>query len=466
MSLRTQTFILTLVFTTVACQAASSTLQPENQAERKILTRSIQRATYTPPPATSTTTPVPATPTQLPPSPTATWTATPTTVNGDADLQQRVFEALWEVIQQDYLYQDYNGLDWDQIYVEYSALIKGGLSDPAFYLRMEELVERLADDHSVFLGPEDARGEDSEYSGENDFVGIGVLTSLVPERNRLAIIVVFPHSPAEAAGIQPHDSILAVDGVPIVGEDGVRRNLLRGPEGSSMELTLQTPGQDPRQVRLRRGRVTGFVPIFSTLLATLDGKRIGYILLPTFSDQTIGDQFKAALEKFLADELVDGLVIDNRQNPGGADTVTRHVLGYFIKGNVGYFIDRTQQKRAFNILGADIKGSYNLPIVVLVGPNTASFGEIFAGILKDSGRAHIIGEPTDGNIELLWRYDFEDGSRAWIARETFRSLQNPDQDWEITGIIPDQIVLSNWDEYTLDTDPAVKAALSYFDNLH
>ncbi|UCH59044.1 MAG: PDZ domain-containing protein [Anaerolineales bacterium] len=463
MAIRTRTFILILVVATVACQSVNNMNQPGQQVENKSLSHSIQRATYTSPPATSTSTPVPATPTQIPPTPTTPWTATPTAVNGDADLQQSVFKALWGAIQQDYLYTDYNGLDWDQIFLDYSALIQGGLSDPAFYQSMGELVERLADDHSVFLTPMEARDEDAEYSGENDFVGIGILTSFVPERSRITIIVVFPNSPADLAGIQPHDSILAVDGVPIVGEEGVRRSLLRGPEGSSLELTLQTPGEEPRQVTVTRQRVTGPVPIISKELTTLRGKSIGYILLPTFSDQTVGDQFKLVLENFLTNDRVEGLVIDNRQNPGGADTVTRSILGHFIKGNVGYFVDRTVHKRAFNVLGADIHGSYNLPLVVLVGPNTASFGEIFTGILKDSRRAFIIGEPTEGNIELLWRYDFQDGSRAWIARETFRSLQNPDQDWELTGIIPDQIVPSSWDEYTVDTDPAIKAALDYFD---
>jgi hypothetical protein len=63
----------------------------------------------------------------------------------------------------------------------------------------------------------------------------------------------------------------------------------------------------------------------------------------------------------------------------------------------------------------------------------------------------------------MWGYDFEDGSRAWIARETFRPNNHPDQDWEKTGIIPDLVVSSQWDLVTLDTDPVVQAALQYFE---
>jgi len=60
-----------------------------------------------------------------------------------------------------------------------------------------------------------------------------VLTNLVPERERVVILLVFPGSPAEKAGLAPHDSILAVDGKPILDESGFRREYLRGPEGST-----------------------------------------------------------------------------------------------------------------------------------------------------------------------------------------------------------------------------------------
>ena len=104
-----------------------------------------------------------------------------------------------------------------------------------------------------------------------------------------------------------------------------------------------------------------------------------------------------------------------------------------------------------------------LPLVALVGPNTVSFGEIYSGVLRDMGRASIIGELTGGNVELLRGYDFEDGSRAWIANENFQPRNHPEQDWEASGIIPDITVASNWDEVTLQTDPAVQAALELLD---
>jgi hypothetical protein len=66
-------------------------------------------------------------------------------------------------------------------------------------------------------------------------------------------------------------------------------------------------------------------------------------------------------------------------------------------------------------------------------------------------------------MELLWGYDFEDGSRAWIAREAFLPLNFTNPDWEETGILPNVTIVTQWDEVTQETDPAIAAALDYFD---
>ena len=109
----------------------------------------------------------------------------------------------------------------------------------------------------------------------------------------------------------------------------------------------------------------------------------------------------------------------------------------------------------------DVNGSSMMPLAVLVGSVTASFGEIFSGVLQDIGRAYLIGTTTDGYVEILWGYDLEDGSQIWLAYETFRPMNHPDEDWEKTGITPDLTVAADFDEYTLQNDPAVLTALGY-----
>jgi carboxyl-terminal processing protease len=372
-----------------------------------------------------------------------------------------IFEELWQIVDQEYLYPDFNGLDWDAIYDEYLQRIEDGMSDQEFYLAMDEMIYRLGDDHSVFLSPEEVAEEDSLYAGEYEYIGLGMMLSAIPERQRAVVLFTFKDSPAEQAGLQPRDSILLVDDQPVLDEYGAIRESLRGEEGTQVNLTVQTPGQDPRQFTLTQSRIYGRTSVPYAILTSPGGKRIGYILLTTFSDSTVDDQVTDILGE-MTDDGIDALVIDNRLNEGGADTVLEGVLSLFTQGTVGYFVNR-DGREALRIKAHPKFGTQDLPLVVLVGPDTVSFGEIFAGILQDLQRAYLIGETTEGNIETLWGYDFEGGSRAWIAHDTFRPINNPDIDWEKTGIRPDQTIPVNWDEYTLEDDPAVQAALKYFD---
>jgi carboxyl-terminal processing protease len=202
-------------------------------------------------------------------------------------------------------------------------------------------------------------------------------------------------------------------------------------------LTVQRPGEAPRDVTLTRRRVAGFLPIDYCLVP---GTRIGYILLPTFLDETIADQTRAALQAMAP---LDGLVLDNRMNGGGLGSVTQEVLSLFTSGLQGYFVTR-EGRDPLDLLPEDIGGSQTVPLVVLVGVDTVSYGEILSGVLRLRGRAPIVGAPTLGNVEQLRRYDFEDGSRAWIASAAFEPLGQSSGIWENTGITPDVLVPTRW----------------------
>ena len=85
----------------------------------------------------------------------------------------------------------------------------------------------------------------------------------------------------------------------------------------------------------------------------------------------------------------------------------------------------------FTVTGTDMNGSQSVPLVVLVGPDSVSFGEIFPGILKDLGRAYLIGETSGRQCRNpVYSYNFSDGSLALLAHDTFRPLNDPNQNWE------------------------------------
>lgn len=431
-------------------------------------------ATETTVPPTSTTTPSPTpTPTPVPPAyiapqctetalatiPAATALAEPTpSLAANPELstpdQLAVLDDLVQTIEDVYLYPDFNGVDWSSLAAQTRTRIEGGMETEPFYLELETLVEDLGDEHSHFQSPAVVAASDAELAGTTDYVGIGLLIQPLPEKGRLTILSIFPGSPAEFGGLRPHDSILGIDGVPAVEGETSHAFLVRGPECSAVVLTVQTPGQEPRDVTFVRVRVTSPMPIFSRLVSTSDGSRIGYIFLPTFFDETIPGQVRQALEDF---GPLDGLILDNRMNGGGSSAVVEPILAFFTTGTVGHYVSRNS-RRPQEITANPIHNSQEVPLVVLVGEDTVSFGEIFSGALQDIGRARIVGQTTLGNVETLHGYNQPDGSRVWIAEESFEPLVS-DANWERDGILPDVEVVADWDTFTFETDPVVAAAV-------
>lgn len=394
--------------------------------------------------------PAPATP--LPPAELPPNTAVDAGVTQD---QLELYQAFIEDIEREYVYPDFNGVDWPAIKARYETLIAGGLTDDDFYYALNLVLYDLGDDHSYFESPEEADASDAEFAGNIDYVGIGVVVQAIPEAQRAAIVYTFPGGAAEEAGLRPHDSILLIDGQPILDESGAIRDIIRGEVDTELVLTVARPGEAPEALTLIRRRITGATPVDYCLMPAA---RIGYIFLPHLDDETIPGQVYDALDALTAGGPLAGLIIDNRQNGGGANTVLEDLLGLFTGGPQGFFVSRTES-RPFEIEPVDYAGSQTVPLVVLVGPDTVSYGEVMSGVLQAAGRATLIGQTSPGNVETMWAYTYRGGARAWIAHETF---QYPGQEaglWEETGIIPDLPVPVRWDLFTEATDPALAAAV-------
>jgi carboxyl-terminal processing protease len=316
---------------------------------------------------------------------------------------------------------------------------------------MSAMIAELGDEHSFFLSPLEVTESEAELRGDIQFVGVGIYGEPDFERQRLIVISTYPGSPAELGGIQDHDSILFIDEQPVKEEFS---KLMRGPQCSAVVLTVQSPGEAPRDVMLIRYAIQGDIPIDARLVSTSDGSKIGYIFIPSFFDETLPDQIKNALNEF---GPLDGLILDLRMNGGGSSSVTYPILEYFIHGQLGQFVSR-DSARSLEIKANEIQNSQTVPLIVMVSRDTVSFGEIFAGVMKDSGRAKIVGETSLGNVEVLHGFDFEDGSQVWLAAETFHSAFS-NTNWEETGIIPDVQAFAAWDTFYFETDPSVAAAV-------
>lgn len=374
--------------------------------------------------------------------------------------QQSIFDELWQTVNDTYIYPDFNGADWPAIKETYQAQIQESAPDDAFYGLMSQMIAELNDDHSYFMNPEDAHQQDLLYSGEDAFDGVGMFVYVMPEANGLMVAFTFPNGGAAEAGIRPHDIVLAADGQPTCCDDSGAElpYEIRGPAGTTVVLTVQTPGEPPREVEVMRGLVAGNAPVASEMI---DG-RIGYIFIPTLQDLTIGQQVETAWQALNTDGTLAGLIIDMRMNDGGQREVLQHLLKLFTTGTVGEFNSRSETG-SFSIQGRDVANSQNIPLVILIGEQTNSYAELFSGILQANGRATLIGQTSRGNVETTHRHDFADGSRAHIAAETFIPADAPDANWEETGIIPDIDVDQAWYEFaTPEQDQALSAAIEQF----
>jgi len=365
--------------------------------------------------------------------------------------QMRILREISNIVKDVYVYTDFNGKDWNEIESRYKEKVQSGLDTESFYREMQSMIDELGDEHSAFISPLEVEQADAQLKGDIEFVSVGIYGQPDLERERMIVISTYPGSPAEYAGIQHHDSILLVDGLPITEKSG---NHLRGPKCSAVVLTVQSPGEAPRAVMLIRTSIEGNIPIDARLISTPDGSKIGYIFIPSFFDETLPGQIENALNQF---GQLDGLILDVRLNSGGSSNVTYPILEYFANGRLGRFVSRADS-RPLTIEPNPIRNSQTVPLVIMVSKDTVSFGEIFAGVLKDSGRARIVGETSLGNVEVLHGYNFEDGSQLWIASETFYSAFS-DSNWEETGIIPDVQAFAEWDTFYFDTDPSIAAAL-------
>lgn len=454
----------------VAAVALPATATPRPNARPPATDTPRPAATATPAsgatraPGAPTSTPAPRATSRPGLTPTPVGSPEPAPTAKDTELQLRVFQDLWKTVRDNYIYEDFNGVDWNGLKAPTETKIKAGLKSSEFHALMSGLVESLNDDHSRFMSPQIVQEEQARVKGEQSYTGIGIQWDFNAEKRYVFVLVVYPDSPAEKAGIKAHDHILAVEGEPAVNDAGqpiVSR--VRGPEGSQVTITVRRPGGAPRDLTLTRAKVVAKTVVAGQILGPelAGSKRIGYIAMQTFYEDGIADQFRSALTNLMKGGNLDGLIIDIRNNGGGSLSELERTLNVLANGTMGSETTRSGAKRQLRARGEKIGNSQTVPLAILTSKSSVSAAEIFAGVLQAAKRAKTVGQTTAGNIEVLYTYKFEDGSQALIASETFRL---PDgANWEGRGVVADvPVPNSGWDEFTETTDPSIGAAAALF----
>ncbi|VAW43186.1 hypothetical protein MNBD_CHLOROFLEXI01-1975 [hydrothermal vent metagenome] len=372
-------------------------------------------------------------------------------------LPMAVFEQLVKIIDEQYVYENYNGADWEAITANYQVQVEAGLEGEAFWEAMDNMVGALNDEHSYFLSPDAVVEQDLLFSEQESYVGVGMFVRAVPEHDYSVVLFTFPNGPAHQTGIAAHDRLLAVDNEPICCDEAGHHfvDAIRGLEGTEVRLTIQTPGEAARDISVPRAPISGSAPIIVERLP----ENIGYLAVPTLQDPEIGEGVTTAWQTLNDDGALSGLVLDLRVNLGGDRRELYTILSLFTNGRLGLFQEPDRQTQLF-IEGQDILGSQTIPLVILVSEFTESNAEVLAGVLQEAERALVIGQTTRGNVEFIQAFDFADGSRAFIAIGKF--IPSSGSNWEETGIEPDVMIDQGWHEfYQLEDDLALQAAIKW-----
>lgn len=292
-----------------------------------------------------------------------------------------------------------------------------------YRMAIDGMLQELGDPHSVFMTSKDY--EDLRVQTQGEYGGIGIQ---IAQRNGwTTVLAPLPGTPGERAGLRAGDAIIEVDGESTRGwsEDEAVKNL-RGPRGSKVEIKVARPGvDDPIPFSITRAEIH----LESVTTAYMLPGNVGYVQLNVFSESSL-EEVRTTIDGLRA-EGATGVILDMRGNPGGLLDSGIEITDLFLER--GQLIAETkgreprQNQRAY----ASTADAYpGLPLVVMVGPNSASATEIVAGALQDHDRALVLGRTTYGKGSVQSLYQLPDNN--WLKLTTARwytpsgrSIQRP-----------------------------------------
>jgi carboxyl-terminal processing protease len=254
---------------------------------------------------------------------------------------------------------------------------------------VEELKRQHKDRFTHYFGP--GAFKRFREGVEGHFSGVGL--SVTEVKQGLRVATVFENSPAQLAGIREGDIVTKVEGESIAGESAeIATAKIKGPPGSKVTVSVLRPSSgEVRDYTLTRAQVD--VPAVEAELREVDGAKVGYVQLFTFTKKGVHAELREAVEG-LYRKGAKGIVLDLRGNGGGLLTEAVLTSSVFVEdGTIVSTEGRTQDEQVFEAVGDALQEH---PLVVLINGDTASASEIMTAALEDAGLATIVGEKSFG----------------------------------------------------------------------
>jgi carboxyl-terminal processing protease len=301
------------------------------------------------------------------------------------------------------------------------------------------------DPYSTFLPRSRYQKLRQDTEGEYGTIGLSLSPGILDEdRPRVppwpVVDDVTPGSPADVAGVQVDDAVVAVDGEPTaeIGHElkdaGAWEAKLRGASGTRVALSVVRVGvKEPRVLTLVRAQVK--VP--SVRHRRLEAG-VGYLAITRFTEATSVDT-QAALAALKQAGDLRALVLDLRNDPGGLVDQAVATADLFLDS--GTIVTIRGRKGTVETHAAHQPGTWSgFPVIAIVDGGTASAAEIVAAALHDHKRATLVGLPTYGKGSVQTFFDLADGSG--IKLTTNRYYTPNGNSLESKGIVPDVRVLA------------------------
>ena len=298
------------------------------------------------------------------------------------------------------------------------------------------------DPYSGYMSPEIFNEMQTETSGE--FGGLGIEVTM--ESGVVKVISPIDDTPASKAGIKAGDYIVKINDIQVQGKSlSEAVELMRGPVGSSIELTIRRRGEK----KALTFNVTREIIQIKSVKAELLEKNIGYIRLTSFNENSAG-QIKKAINKFEKNKNLNSYILDLRNNPGGLLSQAIKISDFFLdNGEIVSTKSRQQSenRKWFAKKGDLTKGK---TILVLINYGSASASEIVAGALKDHKRAILIGENSygKGSVQSIIPLKNKGAIRLTVAKYYLPSGKSISE----VGVSPDIEIDEESDDFKIRTE--------------
>jgi carboxyl-terminal processing protease len=397
-------------------------------------------------------------------------------------LQLDSFETVWSTIRDKHWDPKPGGLDWQAVHDEFLPRMQAAKSVDESREIMRAMLGRLKQTHFAIIPSliYQASGDGDVALGDGT---PGFDVRLLPNgagdvSKRPAVIVVESDSSSQ---VKQGWEVLSAAGTDLrtlvekLREDHSLTDLtlhraitsrLTGPPGATREFEFLDGENHPVKLNIRLAEPRGNLAGFGNLPAQrvwFESKKIGntgYIRFNEFLDLVrMMGQFGKAVQECAK---CDGIVIDLRGNPGG--------IGAMAMGMAGFLVDKPDLKLGTMYMrGAKLNfvinpraEAYAGPVAVLVDELSASTAEIFAGGLKDIGRARIFGTRTTGAAlpSVFTRLPNGDGFQYAVANY----ISEGGKALEANGVTPDVEVRLTREGLLTGNDAVLEEALKWISN--